>query len=163
MPESRAQENQRTRQICIVKFVKCINTKLEDLQLEIVKQHDEESLTSSSLILVNRRDCSEDGPKLTINAMVTFSKVELIYLKILIKYIMESEYKEISQTLALNKISDLPSGVNGFTQENAEAVIKKGKTLKLCQEIHIFCCYWPRSQNTSHFDFSGKNYIFLFS
>ena len=123
MPESREQENQMTRQTCIVKFVKCINSKLDDLQLEIVKQHDEESLTSSSLILVNRRDCSEDGPKLTINAMVTFSKLELIYFKILIKYIMESEYKEISQTSALNKASS----VNGLTQENAEVVIKKGK------------------------------------
>ena len=123
MPESREQENQITRQNCIVKFVKCINSKLDDLQLEIVKQHDEESLTSSSLILVNRRDCSEDGPKLTINAMVTFSKLELIYFKILIKYIMESEYKEISQTSALNKASS----VNGLTQENAEVVIKKGK------------------------------------
>ena len=123
MPESREQENQMTRQTCIVKFVKCINSKLDDLQLEIVKQHDEESLSSSSLILVNRRDCSEDGPKLTINAMVTFTKVELIYFKILIKYIMESEYKEISQTSALNKASS----VNGLTQENAEVVIKKGK------------------------------------
>ena len=123
MPESREQENQMTRQTCIVKFVKCINSKLDDLQLEIVKQHDEESLTSSSLILVNRRDCSEDGPKLTINAMVTFSKLELIYFKILIKYIMESEYKEISQTSALNKASS----VNGLSQENAEVVIKKGK------------------------------------
>ena len=123
MPESREQENHITRQTCIVKFVKCINSKLDDLQLEIVKQHDEESLSSSSLILVNRRDCSEDGPKLTINAMVTFTKVELIYFKILIKYIMESEYKEISQTSALNKASS----VNGLTQENAEVVIKKGK------------------------------------
>ena len=123
MPESREQENQMTRQTCIVKFVKCINSKLDDLQLEIVKQHDEESLTSSSLILVNRRDCSEDGPKLTINAMVTFTKVELMYFKILIKYIMESEYKEISQTSALNKASS----VNGLSQENAEVVIKKGK------------------------------------
>ena len=123
MPESREQENQITRQNCIVKFVKCINSKLDDLQLEIVKQHDEESLTSSSLILVNRRDCSEDGPKLTINAMVTFTKVELMYFKILIKYIMESEYKEISQTSALNKASS----VNGLSQENAEVVIKKGK------------------------------------
>ena len=123
MPESREQENQMTRQTCIVKFVKCINSKLDDLQLEIVKQHDEESLSSSSLILVNRRDCSEDGPKLTINAMVTFTKVELMYFKILIKYIMESEYKEISQTSALNKASS----VNGLSQENAEVVIKKGK------------------------------------
>ena len=55
--------------------------------------------------------------------MVTFSTVELDYLKILVKHIMASETKEITQTFALNRIGDL--NPKKLTQQEAEKVLHK--------------------------------------
>ena len=72
------------------------------------------------------QDChTEELNKLTIKAMVTFAPFELEYLKIVVKYIMESEAKEISQTHALHKIGEVAS--RKLTQTEAEKILQKFK------------------------------------
>ena len=55
--------------------------------------------------------------------MVTFAPFELEYLKIIVKYIMESEAKEISQTHALHKIGEVTT--KKLTQTEAEKILQK--------------------------------------
>ena len=112
----------------LARFIHSINDKLDVLNLKLVKTFDEESPKKLSyLVLANKKDSSDEPSKLTMKSMVTFSQVELSYLKILIKNIMECDAKEITQTCALNRISDLPSSMKKLSQQEAERVLEKFK------------------------------------
>ena len=57
--------------------------------------------------------------------MVTFAPFELEYLKMIVKHIMESETKELSQTGALHLIREVTS--KKLTQTEAEKILHKFK------------------------------------
>lgn len=114
-----AEKNSFTRD-----FLSCINKRIEDLNLKIVKAFDEESARKVSyLVLVNKSDRSMEASKLTMKAMVTFAPHEVEYLKILIAHIMESDMREITQTYALNRITEIKT--RKVTQQEAEKLLKK--------------------------------------
>ena len=98
-------------------FVKCINDEIEQISLKIENICDEESKKKTNLmILVNR---NSNG----VNAMVDFTKVEMEYLKIVLRHIMESDDKEISTIYALNRVNDLQG--RRFSQGDAEDFLNK--------------------------------------
>jgi len=99
-------------------FVKCINEEIERINLKVENISDEESKRKSNLmILVNRN--SSYG----MNAMVSYTKVEIDYLKIVVQNIMESDDKEISLIYALNRVNELQG--KRFSQGDAEDFLNR--------------------------------------
>ena len=113
----RLPDNQMAKHRYLKDFLKCINDEIEQINMKIEQVSDEESKKrTNSLILVNR---NSNG----VSAMVDYTKVELEYLKIVLRHIMESDDKQISMIYALNRVNDLQG--KRFSQADAEDFLKR--------------------------------------
>ena len=122
--EYRLPDNQMAKHRYLKDFLKCINEEIEQINMKIEHFSDEESKKKTkSLILVNR---NSNG----LSAMVDYTKVELEYLKIVLRHIMESDDKQISMIYALNRVNDLQG--KRFSQGDAEDFLKR-----LCKDHWI--------------------------
>ena len=120
----RLPDDQMAKHRYLKDFLKCINEEIEQINMKIEHFSDEESKKKTkSLILVNR---NSNG----LSAMVDYTKVELEYLKIVLRHIMESDDKQISMIYALNRVNDLQG--KRFSQGDAEDFLDR-----LCKDHWI--------------------------
>ena len=118
-------------------FLLALNGKIENkCGLKILKAQDENDTkkTKSYLVLVNLMDRSADTNKLTIKSMITFTPVEMDYLKLLMDGILRHPMRELTSLDALN-LSNSNKRVGGVVE--AERMLAKFQKHRWLDKIEL--------------------------